>query len=169
VDNRFYKSMRDRLSPVVRLRILSIAVLAVTADGAAAQASSPAASAPASASSAPGIELRNSTSLASPPRGDAGKHLPIILQAREMKGRPDLDAEAVGDVEFRRGAVVIRSDRLTYDQAEDLARATGNVVVSREGNVFFGPELQLRVERFEGFFAARPTASSAPTPAARRR
>ena len=69
-----------------------------------------------------------------------------------MRGRPDLDAEAIGDVEFRRGAVVIRSDRLSYDQAEDLARATGNVVISREGNVFFGPELQLRVERFEGFF-----------------
>jgi len=152
VDNRFYKSMRDRLCQAVRLRILSIAVLAVLADGAAAQAPTSAASAPASASSASGIELRNSTSLQSPPRGDAGKKLPIILQAREVRGRPDLDAEAVGDVEFRRGAVVIRSDRLTYDQAEDLARATGNVVVSREGNVFFGPELQLKVERFEGFF-----------------
>ena len=144
--------MRDRLCQAVRLRILSIAVLAVLADGAAAQAPTPAASAPASASSAPGIELRNSTSLQPPPRGDAAKQLPIILQAREMRGRPDLDAEAIGDVEFRRGAVVIRSDRLTYDQAEDLARATGNVVISREGNVFFGPELQLRVERFEGFF-----------------
>ena len=47
---------------------------------------------------------------------------------------------------------MIRADKLTYDQAEDLARATGNVVVSRDGNVFFGPELQLQVERFEGFF-----------------
>ena len=143
--------MRDRLSQAVRLRILSIAVLAVLVDGAAAQAPTPA-SAPASASSAPGIELKSSTSISPPPSGDAGKRLPIILQAREMRGRPDLDAEATGDVEFRRGSVVIRSDRLTYDQAEDLARATGNVVVSREGNVFFGPELQLRVERFEGFF-----------------
>jgi LPS-assembly protein len=144
--------MRDRLCQAVRLRILSIAVLAVLADGAAAQAPTPAASSPAGASSAPGIDLRSSTSLQPPPRGDVAKQLPIILQAREMRGRPDLDAEAIGDVEFRRGTVVIRSDRLSYDQAEDLARATGNVVISREGNVFFGPELQLRVERFEGFF-----------------
>ena len=33
-----------------------------------------------------------------------------------------------------------------------MARATGRVVVTRDGNVFSGPELQLKVERFEGFF-----------------
>ena len=158
--------MRDRLCQAFRLRILSIAVLAASADGAAAQAtssvSSPASAASASASSASapaapasaasGIELRSAPSLQAPPHGEAGRQLPIILRARELHGRPDLDAEAVGDVEFRRGSIVIRADRLSYDQAEDLARATGNVVVSRDGNVFFGPELQLRVERFEGYF-----------------
>ena len=50
--------------------------------------------------------------------------------------------------------MVIHADKLTYDQAEDLARATGHVVVTRDGNVFSGPELQLKVERFEGFFRA---------------
>ena len=87
-----------------------------------------------------------------------------------MRGRPDLDAEAIGDVEFRRGAVVIRSDRLSYDQAEDLARATGNVVISRDGNVFFGPELQLQGRALRRLLS-QPDLSlrSAPTPAARRR
>ena len=116
----------------------------------AAAPSGAAASAPVAAAS--GIELRNAASLQPPPRGEAGKALPIILRAREVKARPDLDAEATGDVEFRRGAVVIRADKLTYDQAEDFARATGQVVVSRDGNVFFGPELQLKVQRFEGTF-----------------
>ena len=116
-----------------------------------AQASAPAAAgAPASAAS--GIELRETPALQTPPRGEAGRQLPIILRAREIHGRPDLDAEAVGDVEFRRGSVIIRADRLTYDQADDQARASGHVVVSRDGNVFSGPELQLKVERFEGFF-----------------
>ncbi|MGZ5234723.1 MAG: LPS-assembly protein LptD [Caldimonas sp.] len=145
--------MRDRLCQAFRLRILSIAVLAASAGGAAAQAtSSPASSPAAAASAAEGIELRSAASLQPPPRGEASRQLPIILRARELRGRPDLDAEAIGDVEFRRGSVVIRADRLSYDQAEDLARATGNVVISRDGNVFFGPELQLKVERFEGFF-----------------
>jgi LPS-assembly protein len=47
---------------------------------------------------------------------------------------------------------VLRADKLTYEEAEDLARATGHVVIARDGNVFSGPELQLKIERFEGFF-----------------
>jgi LPS-assembly protein len=106
----------------------------------------------AASSASPAIELRRAESLQPPPRGDAARQLPIILRARELHGRPDLDASAEGDVEFRRGGMVIHADKLTYDQAEDLARATGHVVVTRDGNVFSGPELQLKVERFEGFF-----------------
>ncbi len=108
----------------------------------------------ASSAAASGIELRSATALQPPAHGDAGRALPIILRAHEVTGRPDLDAEASGDVEFRRAGVVIRADRLTYDQAEDLAHATGHVSVGRDGNTFSGPELQLRVERFEGFFRA---------------
>ncbi len=86
------------------------------------------------------------------PRGEAGRQLPIILQAQEVRGRPDLETVAEGNVEFRRGGVVIRSDRLTYEQPEDLAIARGNVRISRDGNRYSGPELQLRIQRFEGFF-----------------
>ena len=78
--------------------------------------------------------------------------MPIILRARELRGRPDLEAIAEGDVELRRGNVVIRADRLNYEQVEDLARAVGNVHISENGNVFSGPELQLKLQRFEGFF-----------------
>ena len=126
----------------------------VLAQGEPASTASPAATpAPATAASAPpGLSLRNAETLLAPARGDAARQLPIILRARELRARPDLDAEAEGDVEFRRAGVVIRADKLTYDQAEDLARASGHVIVSRDGNVFSGPELQLKVERFEGFF-----------------
>jgi LPS-assembly protein len=78
--------------------------------------------------------------------------LPVILQADKLSGRPDLDLLGEGSVELRRGASVIRADRLTYDVPQDLARATGNVVIEREGNRFSGPELQLHTQRFEGYF-----------------
>ena len=117
-----------------------------------AQAQSSEAPAPPAGAASSALSLRSAESLQAPARGDAARRLPILLRARELRARPDLDAEAAGDVEFRRGGVVIRADRLTYDQAGDLARATGQVVVTRDGNVFSGPELELKVERFEGFF-----------------
>src|SRR2546423_132496 len=99
-----------------------------------------------------GITLQMSPGIAAPPRGDASKPLPIILQARTMRGRPDLETIAEGDAEFRRGGIVLRADRLSYDHPEDLAIARGHVRISRDGNVYTGPELQLRIQRFEGYF-----------------
>ncbi len=98
------------------------------------------------------LPLKPATDLAPPPGGETGKRLPIVLRAREMSGQPDLQTVAEGDVEFRRGALVINADRLTYDAPGDLARATGSVRVRRDGAVYSGPELQLQLQRFEGFF-----------------
>ncbi|MBW8828278.1 MAG: LPS-assembly protein LptD [Burkholderiales bacterium] len=102
--------------------------------------------------SSEGIGLQLSPMLSAPPRGDAAKQLPIIVQAHELRGRPDVETVAEGEAEFRRGGMVIRADRLSYDHPEDLATARGNVRISRDGNIYSGPELQLRVQRFEGFF-----------------
>jgi LPS-assembly protein len=98
------------------------------------------------------IELRASPTLHPPPRGDAARRLPIRLDAQTVTASPDLDAVAEGNAEFRRGGTKISADRLRYEQAEDLATAIGHVRISRDGNVYSGPELQLKVQRFEGFF-----------------
>ena len=99
-----------------------------------------------------GIELRQAPALRPAPRGEAARQLPSILQAQTLSGRPDLDTIAEGNAEFRRGGTVIRADRLTYQAPDDLAIAKGNVHISRDGNIYTGPELQLKVQRFEGFF-----------------
>jgi len=125
---------RSRLAPIA-------AALAVMSGNAAAQGVP-----------APGIELPTATSPQPPASGTTDKQSPTVLEARELRGRPDLETVAEGDAELRRGGMLIRADRLSYDHPEDLAIARGNVRVSSEGNVFKGPELQLRVQRFEGFF-----------------
>ncbi len=92
-----------------------------------------------------------------PPRAKSGaiddRAAPVTLQADEVRGRPDLEAVAEGHVELQRGRITIRSDRLTYDSIEDRAHARGNVqILTAEGDRFSGPELQLNLQRFEGFF-----------------
>jgi LPS-assembly protein len=113
-----------------------------------------AAAAPAAAASAVDtpLPLKSSTQLAPPPRGDAARVRSTVLRADRLQGRPELETIAEGNVEFRRAGTVIRADRISYDSAEDRARARGNVRISRDGNHYWGPELELQVQRFEGFF-----------------
>jgi LPS-assembly protein len=115
-----------------------------------AEAAAPAASA-ASAVDTP-LPLKASPLLGPPPRGDAARVRSTVLRADRLQSHPELDTMAEGNVEFRRAGTVIRADRITYDSAEDRANARGNVRVSRDGNHYWGPELQLQVQRFEGFF-----------------
>jgi LPS-assembly protein len=96
--------------------------------------------------------LEPSLSLQPLPRGEAARRLPIVIRADRVRSQPELEAVAEGHVEFRRGGTVIRADRLAYDTPQDLASAQGNVRVSRAGAIYNGPELQLRVQRFEGYF-----------------
>ena len=126
---------------------------AAAPDRATAQAARAAAAASAPLES-PGepLVLRPATSLQPSPRGDAGKQLPIILRADSLNGRPDLDTVAEGHADFRRGSLRIRADRLIYQQSDDLAIARGNVRITRDGNSYSGPELQMKVQSFEGFF-----------------
>ena len=130
---------------------LAVAVRAQPAPAAALAAASSAAPAAADMLGEP-LELRASPVVQPPPRGVAGRQLPIILRAQTLSGRPDLETVAEGNAEFRRGGLVIRADRLSYDQPGDLAIGKGDVHISRDGNTYSGPELQLKVQRFEGFF-----------------
>ena len=100
----------------------------------------------------PQTALEPSRALSPPPSGEASRLRPLYLRADELRVRPDLDAVARGRVELHRAGTVIKAEQVTYDQAEDLARAVGDVQIRRDGNVYRGPELQLRIQRFEGFF-----------------
>ncbi|MEO8125321.1 MAG: LPS assembly protein LptD, partial [Burkholderiales bacterium] len=98
-----------------------------------------------------GIVLRPTGALSPPPIGKRADDRPVFVRADELRGRPDLEVEAVGNAELRRADVRVYADKLSYDAANDTARAAGNVRVSHEGNIFTGPEAQLRLARFEGF------------------
>ena len=77
---------------------------------------------------------------------------PTFVSGERISSRTDLESVVEGAAELRRGDLVIRADRLEYFQPEDLATARGHVHINRAGDVYEGPELQLKVESFEGFF-----------------
>jgi LPS-assembly protein len=135
------------------MRISSLALAAgLFVHGGGAWAQQPVVAAVPSAASAPSTALQASPSLQALPRGPASAQLPTVLQAQRIQGQPEMETVAEGAAEFRRGGLVVRADRLAYDAAKDLASAKGQVRVSRDGAVYSGPELQLRVQRFEGWF-----------------
>jgi len=128
-----------------RLRRAALTALAVLA-----ACAGPAAATPEPADG--GVALQPSPRLSPLPRGEAQRALPIILRARRITSQPDLLTEAEGEVEFRRGGLVIRADRLSHDVPLDIARALGHVSIERDGAIYRGPQLELQVQRFEGFF-----------------
>lgn len=80
------------------------------------------------------------------------RELPVEFEADRLSGRPDLESVMEGKVRIQRGGLKITADRVEYVVPQDLAKASGNVRISRDGNVYSGPELQLKLQRYEGFF-----------------
>jgi len=81
--------------------------------------------------------------------GDEG---PTFVFGDKISGRPDLETVIEGNAELRRGATSMRADRIEYYQPDDQLKSTGHVRINNAGNRFEGPELQLKLDRFEGFF-----------------
>ncbi|MBL8372419.1 MAG: LPS-assembly protein LptD [Burkholderiaceae bacterium] len=84
--------------------------------------------------------------------GNASQGLPVFLFGDRLSGRTDLESVIEGDARLRRGDTAVRAERIEYYAPDDRLRARGQVRINRAGDVFEGPELELRVESFEGSF-----------------
>jgi LPS-assembly protein len=80
----------------------------------------------------------------------------IEIEAQRLTGRPGKDAVAEGQVDLRQGPLRLQADWLSYEQAQDLAVARGQVRLNNAVGRYTGQELQVQLERFEGFFL-KPT------------
>ncbi|EJL83412.1 organic solvent tolerance protein OstA [Polaromonas sp. CF318] len=150
------------LSPVAfavsRLAVFC-ATLGMTVAGTAHAQAAPAASRGASATapaetaeSGGGLKLKSTSKLAEEVSNDPQDRGPTFVFGDRVSGRPDLETVIDGNAELRRGATSIRADRIEYYQPDDQLKSRGNVRVNRAGNRFEGPELELKLDRFEGFF-----------------
>jgi LPS-assembly protein len=96
--------------------------------------------------------LKSTPMLSEQAPGGPGVELPTFVFGDRLSGRPELETVIDGNAELRRGASSIRADRLEYDQPSDVIKARGNVRVNSAGNRFNGPELEIKLDTFEGFF-----------------
>jgi LPS-assembly protein len=78
---------------------------------------------------------------------------PIFAKGDSVEGRTEKETTFVGDAELRKAGSVLKGDRITYYTEDDEVVAVGNVRLTREGNVFTGPNLQLRLDANTGSFA----------------
>ncbi len=98
------------------------------------------------------LKLRPTSKLAEEVSSDPQDRGPTFIFGDRVSGRPDLETVIDGNAELRRGSTSIRADRIEYYQPDDQLKSRGNVRINRAGNRFEGPELELKLDRFEGFF-----------------
>lgn len=106
----------------------------------------------ATASATDTLELRPSNRLDESVARPKDQRLPSFLSADRVEGQTDTQTKLEGRATLRQHGLTISADSIVYDQTTDAARAIGRVRVNRAGNVFEGPVLELRLDKFEGFF-----------------
>ncbi|RPH59090.1 MAG: LPS-assembly protein LptD, partial [Burkholderiales bacterium] len=148
---------RPRIRTILAQSTSLLAGLAV-AVGAAAQSPAPASARQSGPVDPPAV--RDGTGFAlklDPQLGEARAEVregrPVFGFGDRLSGRTGRETTLEGDAEVRKAGTVVRADRLTYYEADDEVVAVGNVRITRQGNVFTGPQLQLKLDANEGWFA----------------
>ena len=98
------------------------------------------------------LQLRLQTDLIDPPKKTRIGAL-SFARADRIDGITDTDVLLTGNAELRRaGGDVLTADRMRYVQVDDELFANGAVRIVRDGNVYSGPELRLKLDDYSGYF-----------------
>jgi LPS-assembly protein len=98
------------------------------------------------------LVLRPSSLLQEGISSETRKQLPTYVQSDTLNERTNQQTVLEGQVVLRRGELLLKADKIDYDQVNDLAQARGHVYINQSGNVYQGPALDLHLDAFEGFF-----------------
>ncbi len=106
----------------------------------------------ASAHAEEGLKLRLQNDLLDPPNKTKQGAL-SFARADRIEGRIDTDVTLSGNAELRRaGGDVLKADTMRYVEVEDELFANGAVKIVRDGNVYVGPELRIKLDDYSGYF-----------------
>lgn len=77
---------------------------------------------------------------------------PTLVYGDHIEGQTDVRTQVEGHAVLRRHEMVLKADRIEHTDADDTVRASGRVRINRQGNVYEGTELQLKLDSNEGYF-----------------
>jgi len=98
------------------------------------------------------LQLQLSPLLAETLAKDVVPQVPSFVAGQRITTQTDVRTVVEGDAEWRRHDLVVRADRLEHRYADNTAIATGAVRINRDGNIYEGPALVLKLDTFEGEF-----------------
>lgn len=78
--------------------------------------------------------------------------VPTFVRSQSMVNTSKTQSTFDGDVELRRHDLVIKADQVEFDQQTNDVKASGHVLINRNGDRFTGPALTLNAETSKGFF-----------------
>ena len=86
------------------------------------------------------------------PEREKAADTPVFVQGQKISGQTGSVTHVEGDAELRKQGSLIKAERITYVNVEDELTASGSVRVLKNGDLFTGPELKLRLDAQTGHF-----------------
>jgi LPS-assembly protein len=77
---------------------------------------------------------------------------PLFFSADVLDGEADVRTRAKGNVRLRQGNLRVQADELTHTMANNTATAEGHVLITKNGNAFWGPKLTIQLDALTGEF-----------------
>ncbi|MFZ9141118.1 MAG: hypothetical protein ACO21C_06595, partial [Burkholderiaceae bacterium] len=100
-----------------------------------------------------GLRIDPRLSLQPPPRpGLTDDKTPMYFFGDEIDGQLEDTLILEGRAELRQLGMSLKADRLTMDMVPNRLQATGNVQLFKEGELYTGPALSLKLSTMQGFF-----------------
>lgn len=98
-----------------------------------------------------GIRLKPGASLQQQLPAEVRKQLPVFVWGESLEGDVDGVTVMKGGAELRRHDTVIKADRIEHDKRNGDTKASGQVLINRNGDRLTGPDAQVNVNTYQGY------------------
>ena len=86
------------------------------------------------------------------PERPVEEDVPIFVQGQKITGQAGVQTTVEGDAELRKRGSLIKAETITYWQASDELQANEQVRALKNGDLFTGSELRLKLDAQTGYF-----------------